>query len=142
MLADLCSKPVITVTEKTTVAEAARLMRDKRVGAVVVTGSAKPAGMLTDRDITVSVVAEGRDPATVPVGEVMHKSPAMIRADQGLLDAARIFGARGIRRLPVVDKKGALIGILALDDVLMLLGTEMGHVASALAKELGRPIAA
>jgi CBS domain-containing protein len=142
MLADLCSKPVMTVTPKTTIADAARLMRDKRIGALVVTGSAKPVGMLTDRDIAVSVVAEGRDPATVLVGDVMHKSPTVIHADQGIFDAAKTFGARGIRRLPVVDKKGALVGILALDDVLMLLGREMGHVASALSKELGRPAAA
>lgn len=142
MIRDVCTKPVVTVSPTATVAEAARLMRDKRVGAVVVTSSARPAGILTDRDIAVSVVAAGKDPATVPVGEVMHRSPAVIDQDQGIFEAARMFSERGVRRLPVVDRTGNLVGILALDDLLMLLGAEMGHVAQTLSKELGRPLAA
>lgn len=139
MIGSVCTKPVVTISAKATVREAARLMRQKKVGALVVLGSARPVGILTDRDITVGVVADGRDPAGVSVSEVMHKDPAVIREDQGLFDAARIFAAKGVRRLPVVDRRGTLIGIIALDDMLMLLGSEMGHVATALARELGRP---
>jgi CBS domain-containing protein len=142
MIRDVCTKPVVTLSATATVAEAARLMRDKRVGAVVVTSSARPTGILTDRDIAVSVVAAGKDPAAVPVGEVMHRSPAVIDQDQGIFEAARTFSERGVRRLPVVDRTGNLVGILALDDLLMLLGAEMGHVAQTLSKELGRPLAA
>lgn len=138
MLAEVCTKPVITLSPEATVLEAARLMKEKNVGAVVVTATTKPGGILTDRDIAVSVVAEGRDPATVTVGEVMHRSPAVIREDKGLFDAAKMFDAQGVRRLPVVDRQGDLIGIVALDDMLMLLGSEMAHVASALSRELGR----
>ncbi len=59
MIRQLCSKPVVTVAANATVREAARLMREKNVGAVVVRGSDRPGGILTDRDIAVSVVAEG-----------------------------------------------------------------------------------
>ncbi len=142
MIRDICTKPVVTLAATATVAEAARLMRDKRVGTVVITRSTKPVGILTDRDITVSVVAEGKDPEVVPVAEVMHRSPTVIDQDQGVFEAARTFSEQGVRRLPVVDRAGELVGILSLDDLLMLLGVEMGHVARTLSKELGRPIAA
>jgi len=59
--------------------------------------------------------------------------------DKGVLDATRLLSKRGIRRLPVVSKTGQLVGILSLDDLLMLLGSELSHVASMLASELGRP---
>jgi predicted transcriptional regulator len=68
----------------------------------------------------------------------MRANPAVIREDQGILDATRILGAKGVRRLPVVSRNGKLVGIIALDDVLMLLGSEMGHVATALARGLRR----
>ncbi len=139
MLGEVCTKPVVTVSAQTSVQDAARLMRQKKVGAVVVLGSDTVSGILTDRDIAVEVVAQGRDAAAVPVGDVMRKSPAVIREEEGIFDAVKMLGIKGVRRLPVVDKRGKLTGIIALDDLLMLFGSEMGHVASALSRELGRP---
>lgn len=139
MIGEVCTKPVVTVSSKASVRDAARLMRQKNVGALVVVSSDKPKGIITDRDIAVSVVAEGLDPAAVPVAEVMRANPAVIRDDKGIFDAIKMLGAKGVRRLPVVDKGGKLTGIIALDDLLMLFGTEMGHVAAALSRELGRP---
>lgn len=140
MIGETCTKPVVTITPQATVLEAARLMREKNVGALVVVGSTKPTGMLTDRDIAVGVVAQGADPATTPVSAVMHRSPAVIREDRGIFDAVRILDTHGIRRLPVVDRGGKVTGIVSLDDLLMLFGREMGHVAGALSRGLGRPI--
>lgn len=139
MIGEMCTKPVVTVSSKVSVHEAARLMRKKNVGALVVVDSSKPRGILTDRDIATGVVAQGRDPMTTTVGEVMRRDPTVIREDQGLFDAVRLFDAKGVRRLPVVSKSGKLIGIVAMDDLLMLLGREMSHVASALSRGLGRP---
>jgi predicted transcriptional regulator len=68
----------------------------------------------------------------------MVKNPAVIPEDKGIFDAVRMLGAKGVRRLPVVDMRGKLVGIVALDDLLMLFGREMSHVASALSRELGR----
>jgi CBS domain-containing protein len=70
------------------------------------------------------------------VDDVMRKKPATLREDLGLMDAARIFAKTGVRRLPVVDKAGRVTGIVALDDLMMLLGNEMGLVAGALAAGL------
>lgn len=139
MLGEICTKPVVTVAATATVQEAARLMRSKNVGAIVVLASDKPTGILTDRDLAVAVVADAKDPTTITVREVMHASPAVIREEQGVADAVRMFSTKGVRRLPVVNKHGALVGIMALDDMMMLLGDEMAHVASALSRELGRP---
>jgi CBS domain-containing protein len=139
MVGAICTKPVVTASPEATVQEAAHRMWTRKVGALVVTDeTGKPLGILTDRDIVIRVVAPGRDPAKVQVGSVIRRNPTVIREDQGILDATKILSRRGVRRLPVVDAKGKLVGIVALDDVLMLLGSEMGHIASALASELGR----
>ncbi len=138
MIGQVCIKPVVTASAETTIQKAAQMMRARNVGALVVARNGKAQGVLTDRDIAVNVVARGKDPAAVRVGQVMRKNPAVIRADKGILDATRILGAKGVRRLPVVKDGGKLVGIIALDDLLMLLGSEMGNIATALSRGLRR----
>lgn len=138
MLGKICTKPVVTASAQMTVDEAARAMRSKNVGALVVVNAGRPVGMLTDRDVAVEVVAKGMDPDTVRVGDVMGKKPVTIREELGILDAAKVFAKTGVRRLPVVTKSGVLVGIIAVDDLIMLLGNEMGHVAGALSAGLRR----
>jgi CBS domain-containing protein len=138
MLGRVCIKPVVTASAVMTVAQAARAMKAKNVGALVVVNAGKPIGMLTDRDIAMGVVAEGRQPEETRVGDVMAKRLSVVREDQGIMDAARLFAKTGVRRLPVVSKSGKMVGIIALDDLLMLLGREMGHVAAALSTGLKR----
>jgi len=118
--------------------QAARAMRSKNVGALVVVNAGRPVGMLTDRDIVVEVVARGMDPEEVRVGDVMVKKPVTIRQDLGVFDAARAFAKTGVRRLPVVTGSGVLVGVITMDDVIMLLGNEMGHLAGALSAGLRR----
>jgi len=131
MLGKICIKPVVTASTQMTVNQAARAMRSKNVGALVVVNAGRPVGMLTDRDIAVEVVARGMDPEEVRVGDVMVKKPVTIRQDLGILDAAKTFAKTGVRRLPVVTNSGVLVGVITMDDVLMLLGNEMGHMAGA-----------
>jgi CBS domain-containing protein len=138
MLGKICTKPVVTASAQMTVEEAARAMRAKNVGALVVVNAGRPIGMLTDRDVTIEVVAQGKDPDAVRVGDVMHKKPATIREDLGLLDAAKMFARTGVRRLPVVTKTGLLVGVVTVDDLIMLFGNEMGHLAGALSAGLRR----
>lgn len=138
MLGKICTKPVVTASAQMTVDQAARAMRSKNVGALVVVNAGRPVGMLTDRDVAVEVVAKGMDPETVRVGDVMRKRPMTIREDLGILDAAKAFAKTGVRRLPVVTKNGVLVGVIAVDDLIMLLGNEMGHVSGALSAGLRR----
>jgi CBS domain-containing protein len=139
MIGEMCTKPVVTISPKVSVQEAARLMRRKNVGALVMVGSSRPEGILTDRDIVTAVVAQGRDPMTTTVGEVMRRDLTVIREDRGVFDAIALLSDKGLRRLPVVNAAGKLTGIIALDDLLVLLGREMGHVSSAISRGLGRP---
>ena len=136
MLREIAVKPVVTASTRMTATEAARLMRQKNVGALVVVNAARPLGMLTDRDIAMEVVASGKDPDATRVGDIMHRKPVTVRDDAGLLDAARLFAKTGIRRLPIVNRHGQLAGILSVDDLVMLLGNEMGHMAGGLAAGL------
>jgi CBS domain-containing protein len=138
MLGKICTRPVVTASAQMTVDEAARVMRSKNVGALVVVNAGRPVGMLTDRDVAIEVVAKGLDPDTARVGDVMHKKPITIREDLGIFDAARVFAKTGVRRLPVVTKSGVLVGVIAVDDLIMLLGNEMGHMAGALSAGLRR----
>jgi CBS domain-containing protein len=137
-LGKICTKPVVTASAQMTVEQAARAMRSRNVGALVVVNAGRPVGMLTDRDVAVEVVAKGMDPDAVRVGDVMHKKPVTIREDLGIFDAAKVFARTGVRRLPVVTKAGVLVGVIAVDDLIMLLGNELGHVAGALSAGLRR----
>lgn len=138
MVGELCTKPVVTISKTATVEEAARLMRTKKVGALVVTNGVRPVGILTDRDIAVDVVGTGKHPAETAVADVMRPNPVSLREDQGLFEAAKMFSAKGVRRLPVTSKTGKLVGILTLDDLLMLLGREMEMVSAVVAQGVGR----
>jgi CBS domain-containing protein len=136
MIGKVCTKRVVTASPDMTVTQAAQLMLAKNVGTVVVANSMKPVGLLTDRDIAVDVVGKGKDPATTRLSEVMRKALTVIREEAGILDAAKLFGKTGVRRLPVVNKAGKMVGIIALDDLIMLLGDEMAHMASGMARGL------
>jgi len=136
MLGKICVRPVVTTAAQMTVGHAARVMRAKNVGALVVVNAGRPIGMLTDRDVAVEVVAQGMDPDSTRVGDVMRKKPVTIQEDVGILDAAKMFARTGVRRLPVVTAKGVLVGVIAIDDLIILLGNEMGHMAGALSAGL------
>jgi CBS domain-containing protein len=99
------------------------------VGTVVVVGDAKrPAGILTDRDVALRCVAEGRDPDVTTVGDLMTRPAACVEESTPIESAlARMAGAHA-RRLVVVDDDGGLVGILALDDVLELLAEEAATI--------------
>ena len=138
MLGKICIKPVVTASAQMTVAEAAGAMRGKNVGALVVVNAGRPIGILTDRDIVVEVVAQGMDPDAVRVADIMRRKPATIRDDLGVLDAVKAFAKTGVRRLPVVTRSGLMVGVIAVDDLIMLLGNELGHLAGGLSAGLRR----
>ena len=132
----ICRTEVATVLPDTSLLEVAQLMSDRRVGSVVVIEDHHPVGILTDRDIVVKVVAVGKDPKVTRAGAVMTPNPALVNVNDDPLDATRIMRDRGLRRLPVVDENGNLLGMVTLDDVLGLMGAELSNVAEAIGKEL------
>src|SRR5204863_5357711 len=99
------------------VAYAAKMMRDEDVGLAPIVEDDKLIGMLTDRDIAIRVVAEGRDPGQVKVRDVASKQVVTIDPQQDLDEALRIMAKHQVRRLAVVEEDGKLVGVVAQADV-------------------------
>jgi CBS domain-containing protein len=114
---DVMTPEVVFLPADTTVDEAARAMREKDIGDVVVTDGPALAGVLTDRDIVIRVVADRRDPCTTPVGEVATRDPLMIQKDAPANEAARLMRERSVRRLLVCDNDRRLVGIVSIGDL-------------------------
>lgn len=108
---------LITVSPKTSIFEAAKLMDEENVGTVLVLGNEKKLlGMVTDRQIVVRAIAHKRDLSTTTVDEIMTKWPMTIFPDTTCKEAIEIMGDYGYRRLPV-EKNGQLVGIISLSDL-------------------------
>ena len=116
-ISELMTRDPRTVTTDSTVAEAARTMRDIDAGVIPIVEGERLIGVVTDRDIAVRVVAEGKDPQTTKVTEVASKDLVTIDPQQDLDEALRLMAQHQVRRLPVVEEDGKLIGIVAQADV-------------------------
>lgn len=136
-VAEICSREVVFAKRNESVAQAARLMREHHVGSVVVAdernGRRFPVGIVTDRDIAVGVVALGLDPEKRNVESAMPAELVCVRETDGLGRAVALMRAQGVRRLPVIDGAGGLIGILSADDVLEVLSEELYCLAGMVA---------
>ena len=116
-------------------------MREKHIGYLVVVDpevvdqSLRPVGVLTDRDIVVSVVARETDPRALRVGDVMTQQPVTVGSTEPVERALREMRRIGVRRLPVVGQRGELIGVLSLDDVLEVLAGELQNIAGSIRNE-------
>jgi CBS domain-containing protein len=108
-----------TIEASTPGVEAARMMKDADVGSLPIMEGDRLAGVVTDRDIALRIVAEGRD-AMTSVGEIASRDLVTIDPDQGLDEAARLMARHQLRRLPVVEEDGRLVGIVAQADVAQL----------------------
>lgn len=139
-IGEFCNREVVIADPHTSAAEAAALMRKHHVGNVVVVdrmdGLRKPVGIVTDRDIVVEVVANGLRPETVSVGDIMVDKLAFVREGDGVFDTIESMRRQGVRRVPVVDGQGELVGIVALDDAIRLLAEEINEVAKTIGREL------
>ena len=133
------TRAVVTATRGASAGEAARLMRKGHVGDVVVVeevdGRPIPRGIVTDRDIVVSVVAKGLDPESISVGEIMAPEVAVGRERDSVARAIDVMREKGIRRLPIVDSHGGLVGIVSIDDLFAFLAMEMASLAGVSGRE-------
>jgi CBS domain-containing protein len=114
---DVMTSNPCTIDAEKSVAYAAKMLRDEDVGLAPIVEGGKLIGMLTDRDIAIRVVAEGRDPGQVKVRDVASKQVVTIDPQQDLDEALRIMAKHQVRRLPVVEEDGQLVGVVAQADI-------------------------
>jgi CBS domain-containing protein len=124
----------------------AMLMRDRHVGAVVIVKKNRPVGIVTDRDLVCRVMAAGRDPLGLAAKDVMTANVLVAREGAPVGAATELMRSHGIRRVPVVNKKGRLVNVMTLDDLLVVLGGEVADLGRAVLAGMrkehlrGRPV--
>ena len=115
-LKDLMTPNPLTVTAGTTLTDAARQMRDQGIGDVIVTDSGKVCGIVTDRDIVVRALADGREPTTTTVGDICSRDLVTLSPGADVTEAVTLMRERALRRLPVVEN-GKPVGIVSIGDL-------------------------
>jgi CBS domain-containing protein len=138
-IGEICSRILVVADANTPVQQAAKLMRDHHVGALVViegaAAASRPIGIVTDRDLVVEVVAADVDYRTLRVGDIMSERPVTLRESAGVFEAIGQMRAAGVRRLAVMDENQHLVGIVTLDDLAGVLAEELSALAQAIKRE-------
>jgi CBS domain-containing protein len=117
IIKDVMTSNPCSIDAEKSVAYAAKMMREEDVGLAPIVEGDKLIGMLTDRDIAIRVVAEGRNPEQVKVADVASKQVVTVDPQQDLDEALRIMSKHQVRRLPVVEEDGKLVGVVAQADI-------------------------
>lgn len=136
---EYCKRAVVAIKDQADAAEAAKLMREEHVGFLVVYRDGdelqKPLGVLTDRDLVLGVMARDVDPHSVTAGDVMTRQPLIANETDELSDMLQATRLAGIRRVPVVDVRGALVGIMAIDDAIDVITGLMCDISGSIKSE-------
>ena len=127
-------KRVVTAMPQT-LAAVARLMEQHNVGAVVLAENHRPVGIVTDRDLALHIAAHGV-PLQAPAARVMSTPVMTVGRDDGVFDTTQSMMESGVRRLPVVDEDGRLVGLVTLDDLLRVLGRELSNLLDGIRSEM------
>ena len=136
---EYCKRAVVAIAASADAAEAAKLMREEHVGFLIVHHEGdslqRPIGVLTDRDLVLGVMARDVDPHSVTVNDVMTRQPLIANDTDELSDMLQAMRMAGIRRVPVVDVRGALLGIMAIDDAIDVVTGLMCDIAGSIKSE-------
>lgn len=137
-----CNREVVITTPKSSILDAAQLMRKHHVGTLVVAesvdGETYPRGIITDRDLVVEVMAPGVDPDQILVSDIMGERLFTVEESECLNDTMRLMRSHGIRRVPVVDKRGVLQGIISVDDMIVRIAEEAQELSKLIVHQQAR----
>ena len=135
----VCNREVVVVEGDTGISETAKLMREYHVGNVVVIEVRKglrcPIGILTDRDIVIQLIAKGIDINSVTIDDIMSTNLFIAKENDDVIDTIKLMRQKGIRRMPVVDENGGLVGIITLDDLIDLFAEQLRDLADLISRE-------
>jgi CBS domain-containing protein len=135
MRGDVFAKKLVTAVPTETLSSVALRMREHNVGTVVIVEGQKPVGIVTDRDLALALGAQGVAPQD-PVESVMTTPVRTIPEGAGTFAATQCMRDAGVRRLPIVDGEGRLVGMISLDDLLRFLGRELYNLAEGIKHEI------
>lgn len=145
-IGEICTREVVFCERTTSVVELAQLMRRHHVGDVIVVDHVGdkliPVGIVTDRDLVIEILAQQIDPETLMARDLMRKELALAREGEAVYDAIVRMSASGVRRLPVVDARDCLVGVLTADDVTEFLAEELTAVAGIVPRQVAHEKAA
>ena len=128
------TKEVVTASPRDSLANVAKLMEQHNVGTVVIAEQQRPVGIVTDRDLALAVCRQGILPEE-HVQKVMTCPVSTMRQNEGIYKATQHMMEKAVRRLPVVDDVGRLVGLVSLDDLLLLLSRELNNMAQGIRAE-------
>lgn len=134
-LSDLIIEGVETAGPDATVEALSMRLAEAGVGSIVIEEEMTPVGIVTDRDVAVRVDARDRDASDVRAADIMSPDPVTVPVDAGLLDVTQAMRDHAVRRIPVVDDSGRLVGIITLDDVTVLLAAELSNLGEVVQAE-------
>ncbi len=138
LLKEVCTLDAICADPQTRVLAAAHLMRTHHVGDLVVVeepdAERVPLGVITDRDLALEVLGNGLDPATTTLGSLIHRPVVIAHEDEDTSVIVERMHTHGVRRVPVVDSRGAVVGIITLDDLLRVFVDEAAKLVQIMSR--------
>jgi len=136
---ELCTREVVTATRSMALNEAARVLRERHVGCLVVVDETREGrivvGLLTDRDIVTAAIARDASLLTLRVGDVMSADVSMVHEVSSVHDTIALMRHRRVRRVPVTSTRGFLTGVLTTDDIVKLLAGELQALAETITEQ-------
>jgi CBS domain-containing protein len=136
---DICNREVVVANRGDSVLMAAQLMREHHVGDVVIVDRRNdqiiPVGILTDRDIVLELVAKLVDVQSVTVADAMSGDLLLAKENDSVTNLVELMQNKGVRRVPVVDDKGTLVGIVAVDDLVDLMAEQLSTLVGLIRRE-------
>lgn len=139
VVGSLCSRPAVSVATGAPISDVARLMRDRHVGAVVVTDGRgnrpRTVGVITDRDIVSAQLAHTADLSRLAAADIMTRDPLVIGEEEPVDGAIAHLRARGVRRAPVVSRDGTLVGLVSADDLFAHVARELIAMGEIIARQ-------
>lgn len=140
-IGSICQRDIVTIEADASLRQAATLMREQHVGALVITDAAAPsrvAGVVTDRDLAIEVLARDLDAGSVRVGQLVRRAPVSVPGNGSLREAVAAMEKAGVRRLLVTGDDGRVVGFISADDLVEAMAAEVVGLARALRSGLAR----
>jgi CBS domain-containing protein len=134
-IGDYARREIATIEASASIQTAATTMAEQRVGCLMVNEDGRFAGIVTDRDVALRTIREGLDPQQVSIGEITARDVVVIHEGRPVRIAVGLMRKHGLRRMPVGNQKGEIIGLVTWDDLVGLIAGELADVAGTIAAQ-------